>query len=218
MNRVSKSNHALNHKTVLSTDNTQHATSFDSENTGKMADISQKPTMQEVKETAAMVEEDALSTMEIVPVGDSKKSTWGMVLQYRIAVLWSAFMGLAAINWGMDVLLSNGVISVPSFQRDFGYKFQNAYIISASWQIAFNTAASIGGFFGAIGSGYLADRIGKKMTLSVGCVVSIGAVFIQIFARGPGMLMAGKVRSHSILEEYLINRHSSSMAFHWVAS
>lgn len=75
--------------------------------------------------------------------------------------------------------------------------FQNAYIISASWQIAFNTASSISGFFGAVGSGYLADRIGKRMTLAVGCVVSIGAVFIQIFAGQPGTLMAGKVRSHS---------------------
>ncbi|KAH8679073.1 general substrate transporter [Tricladium varicosporioides] len=116
-----------------------------------------------------------------------------MLKLYKAAVLWSAFIGLAGINWGMDVLLSNGVISVPSFQRDFGYVFNGAYIISASWQIAFNTAASIGGFFGAIGCGYLADKIGKKWTLAIACIVSIGAVIVQIFASKSGLLMAGKL-------------------------
>jgi hypothetical protein len=67
-----------------------------------MADNIQKPSVQEVKET---VEEDALNTTEIISADDSKKSTWEMVLQYRTAILWSAFMGLAAINWGMDVLV-----------------------------------------------------------------------------------------------------------------
>lgn len=173
-----------------------------------MAVNTSTPVINELKDR----EEDAMSINGIVPTYDSKKSTWELLSQYKAAIFWSAFMGLAAINWGMDVLvrlsaltvkgnfvltafqLSNGVISVPSFQKDFGYMFQNEYIISASWQIAFNTAASIGGFFGAIGSGYLADRMGKKLSLAVGCIVSIGAVFIQIFAGQPGTLMAGKVR------------------------
>jgi hypothetical protein len=37
---------------------------------------------------------------------ETKQSTWQMVLQYKTSVLWSAFMGLAAINWGMDVLVN----------------------------------------------------------------------------------------------------------------
>lgn len=89
--------------------------------------------------------------------------------------------------------LSNGVISVPSFQEDYGYLHNGVYIISAGWQIAFNTAASIGGFFGAIGSGYMADVLGKRITLGIACMISILAVFIQIFAGSKGVLMAGKL-------------------------
>ncbi|KAN0096053.1 MFS general substrate transporter [Hyaloscypha variabilis] len=92
-------------------------------------------------------------------------STWQLVLQYRAAVLWSAFMGLAAINWGMDVLLADHL---------------QYFIIY--W-----------GFFGAIGSGYLADRLGKRMTLGIGCIVSIGAVFMQIFAAQAVTLLVGKL-------------------------
>lgn len=35
-----------------------------------------------------------------------KLTTWQMVLRHRGAILWSAFVGLAGINWGMDVLVS----------------------------------------------------------------------------------------------------------------
>ena len=54
----------------------------------------------EVKE---VVEEGM--TSEESSVDETKQSTLQMVLQYKKAVLWSAFMSLAAINWGMDVLV-----------------------------------------------------------------------------------------------------------------
>ncbi|TVY81109.1 General alpha-glucoside permease [Lachnellula suecica] len=134
-----------------------------------------------------------VSRTEISSAHSVQLSTWQLALKYKTAVFWSAFIGLASINWGMDTLLSNGVIAVPSFQRDFGYDFHGKYIISASWQIAFNTASSIGGFFGAIGAGYLASKLGNKRALAIACIISIGGVFIQMFARSSGLLMAGKV-------------------------
>lgn len=32
-----------------------------------------------------------------------KFSTWQMVKDYKVAVLWSGFFALAAVNWGMDI-------------------------------------------------------------------------------------------------------------------
>jgi len=55
------------------------------------------------------VVEEGIMTEEESSVDETKQtsaSTWKMVLQYKTAVLWSAFIGLAAINWGMDVLVS----------------------------------------------------------------------------------------------------------------
>jgi SP family general alpha glucoside:H+ symporter-like MFS transporter len=85
------------------------------------------------------------------------------------------------------------VISVPPFQKDFGHLFENKYIIRAPWQIAFNTASSTGGLFGALTSGYLADNWGMRLTLGLGCILSIGAVLMQVFAAQAGVLLAGKV-------------------------
>jgi SP family general alpha glucoside:H+ symporter-like MFS transporter len=207
MNSIFVPNSTVYHKTAPSPDRSEDAIFDDSNSEGDvMAGNIEAGNTHEVKE---VVETDI--TGEESALDETKLSTWQMVIRYKPAVLWSAFMGLAAINWGMDVpvsptlhlstsytddiQLSNGVISVPSFQKDFGYLFENQYIVSYSWQIAFNTSSSIGGFFGAIGSGYLADRLGKRMTLGLACIVSIGAVFIQIFAAQPGTLLAGKVSS-----------------------
>lgn len=46
----------------------------------------------------------------------------------------------------------------------------------------------------------MADWVGKKKTLWAACVISVVAVFIQIFALQAGVLMAGKVRRNRILK------------------
>ena len=43
---------------------------------------------------------------EVSSVEAEQLSTWQMVLKYRGAILWSAFIGMAGINWGIDVLVS----------------------------------------------------------------------------------------------------------------
>ncbi|PBP20615.1 general substrate transporter [Diplocarpon rosae] len=126
-----------------------------------------------------------------------------MASQYRVALTWSTFLGFAAINWGMDTLLSNGVIAVPAFQKQFGYEFDGQHIISARWQVAFNSAGSVGGCIGAIASGYLADKIGKRFALGIGCLISIGAVSVQILAGQPGTLLIGKLINGFSLGSFL---------------
>jgi hypothetical protein len=64
-----------------------------------MADQSSKPGNHEKTVIESEHASQASSTH------DSKKSTWQMVVQYRTAISWSAFMGLGAINWGLDVLV-----------------------------------------------------------------------------------------------------------------
>jgi hypothetical protein len=52
------------------------------------------------------VVEDEMMSEESSVDKSKQSSTLQMILQYKTAVFWSAFMGLAAINWGMDVLVS----------------------------------------------------------------------------------------------------------------
>lgn len=66
-----------------------------------MAGKSGNSSSHEVKEVVE-VEQTSQQSLAV----DRKKSTWQMAIQYKSAVLWSAFMGLGAINWGLDVLVS----------------------------------------------------------------------------------------------------------------
>jgi hypothetical protein len=68
---------------------------------GEMAGIIDPTDSNEVKSVAEVEITGRPSSVE-----DGKKSTWQMVTQYRPAITWAAFMGLGAINWGMDVLVS----------------------------------------------------------------------------------------------------------------
>ena len=95
---------------------------------------------------------------------------------------------------GYDAQIGGGLLASPQFRKDFGYVSKNGqYILPADWQAAFNSASSIGGFFGGITCGYVSDRYGRCKTLGLACVVSIGAVFIQFFADSNGLLLTGKI-------------------------
>jgi SP family general alpha glucoside:H+ symporter-like MFS transporter len=91
--------------------------------------------------------------------------------------------------------MSTSTISIATFQRDFGYEFEGEYIISSRWQIGFNSASYVGQSFGAIISGYMADRVGKRLTMGMACLLSIVAVFVQVFARSSVVLLIGKVHT-----------------------
>lgn len=107
--------------------------------------------------------------------------------------------------------LSQGIIAVPSFQKNFGERLISSasvdYYVTYSWQTAFNVTSYIGGLFGAILSGYLADIIGKRWTLAGACILSIGAVFLQVFAHHhhPEILLIGKVRIQPYLPKYTLD-------------
>ena len=53
---------------------------------------------------------------------------------YPAAIGWSAFVSLGVIMLAFDPQLIGNLFAIPQFQRDFGYQFEDGYIISAPWQ------------------------------------------------------------------------------------
>lgn len=65
---------------------------------------SQEAEMKEILET----EEQHLRNRDGAARGGLEdRATWQMVKRYRASVMWSAFVGMAGVNWGMDVLVRN---------------------------------------------------------------------------------------------------------------
>ena len=63
--------------------------------------------MKELHDIQYISEEELAESRSVVPVQEIKQSIWQMVAQqYKPSILWSAFMGLAAIHSGTDVSVS----------------------------------------------------------------------------------------------------------------
>lgn len=97
--------------------------------------------------------------------------------------------------WGYDVLLSHGLSSIPGFQQDFGVVDGDGggFVVERKWQVLFSTTPYIGGIFGSIIAGYAADRWGTKNPLATTCIISTGAIFIQIFSEDAVTFLIGKL-------------------------
>lgn len=66
-----------------------------------------------MKETQVNVSEEPIASVTTLQSHGEREdvSTWEMVKRHKVAVVWSGFFALAAINWGMDIQVSKRFIS-----------------------------------------------------------------------------------------------------------
>lgn len=124
---------------------------------------------------------------------------------YRNAMLYSLFFCLSAILWGYDMQISGGLLAAPEFRAVFGYtQSDGTTFLSAEWQAAFNMIATVGGMCGTLLCGFISPYVGRRMTLTIACVISSGSIFLQFFAFTPGVLLAGKLINGISLGMFLV--------------
>ncbi|KAI9738370.1 MAG: hypothetical protein M1834_008873 [Cirrosporium novae-zelandiae] len=123
---------------------------------------------------------------------------------YPTAIGWSLFFSLGVIMCAFDPQLLGNLYATPAFQKDFGYKYQGEYIISAPWQTGLSMGNPIGQVVGALFAGYPMEWYGRKKTFAV-CVAGTAAcVFIQFFARSLQVLLVGELLGGLILGTYTV--------------
>ncbi|KAF2265073.1 general substrate transporter [Lojkania enalia] len=107
--------------------------------------------------------------------------------------LMCVFAAFGGILFGYDSGYINGVLGMNYFKQEFGHVAYNGYLYY-TWEKSLITAIlSAGTFFGALCAGTIADRIGRRTTIIVGCgVFSIG-VALQIASTAVGLLVAGRL-------------------------
>ncbi|WWC61109.1 uncharacterized protein I303_103687 [Kwoniella dejecticola CBS 10117] len=145
------------------------------------------------------------NTLEIAAKEEKAVGTLQAIKVYRHAFLWCLFCGIGAILWGYDVQISSGLLSTPLFRHDFGYEYKGEDVIPARWQSAFNSVGSIGGMFGGVAVGWIADRIGRRASIAVASLISIIAIFIQFFCppHQNALLLVGKLINGLSLGMYI---------------
>ncbi|KAL2858521.1 general substrate transporter [Aspergillus pseudoustus] len=116
---------------------------------------------------------------------------------YWRSIAWVLY-GLAVVfGYGIDGVVASNLISIPIFREHYGEKFETtgtvSYIISATWLAIFNGVSQATAVVGAYAAGYLAEKIGRRYTNLVSCIISMGGVAAQYASNGSlGVITAGK--------------------------
>ena len=118
---------------------------------------------------------------------------WQAVQQYPTATFWALFISIAVIMSGYDGQIIFSFYALPAFQRKYGHLVEGSYEVSAPWQTALGMGNPIGQVVGALASGWPMEKFGRRWTMAVCCLWSIGFVFMQFFANSLSILCVGEI-------------------------
>ena len=121
---------------------------------------------------------------------------------YRPAIGWSLLFSLGVIMAGFDPQIISTLAAIPQFQKDFGDPFNGSYLIPAKWQSAFNLGVPVGQVVGSFCAGYPLERIGRRWTLAVCCIISCLAVAVQFSAQKKPQLLVAELINGIVLGAY----------------
>ncbi|KAF3394167.1 Alpha-glucosides permease MPH3 [Penicillium rolfsii] len=129
---------------------------------------------------------------------------WEAMRLYWPAIGWGLFMNLATVLKGMDGGIVKSLVGLDVFKHTYGYEYEGSYILAAKWLSAFNYANLIGGIIGALCSGYVYNRFGPRIMITICSCMSIACIFLQFFSHTPGQLFAGQLINGIVIAFYPI--------------
>lgn len=108
-------------------------------------------------------------------------------------IAWCMYSFFVCILFGFDGLAGGIVVSIAKFREDFGELFEGAYVVDAGWQLGWTGATLagmiIGGFLASGGVNYL----GRRITLGISYIVSIGGICFQYYCSTPAQFFGSKL-------------------------
>lgn len=130
------------------------------------------------------------------------------------SVLWCAYALLVLTLSSYDNQAGGVFLSIPAFRKDFGYAFEGNYVLYAKWQSAYTggpcasyvlqvlpqwkrccvnlLTQSCRAVMGALGSSYIADKIGRKITYLCAFVFMLVGITLEVVATTNPVFFAGK--------------------------
>lgn len=124
------------------------------------------------------------------------------------AYLIVAFAAFGGIFFGYDTGWMGGVLAMPYFIKQYtGLEYPedtgltgqalkdytSHFVVSPSQTSLTTSILSAGTFFGAIIAGDLADFIGRRLTIILGCLIFIVGGILETASTGLGVMVAGRL-------------------------
>lgn len=122
---------------------------------------------------------------------------------YRPAIGWSFLFSLGVIMAGFDPQLVGTLIAIPRFQHDFGVQLPDgSFVVQAQWQSAFNLGVPVGQVIGSFGVGYPLEKIGRRWTLAICCMITCLAVALQTSSQNRPQILIAELVNGVVLGAY----------------
>ncbi|KAG9648220.1 putative glucose transporter rco-3, partial [Aureobasidium melanogenum] len=123
-------------------------------------------------------------------------ATTSDVNQIEAPVTWKAYLicafaSFGGIFFGYDSGYINGVTGSPVFVEII--EGAGATSLTGSHNSLITSILSAGTFFGALIAGDVADTIGRRWTVIIGCMIYIVGVILQVASHGLGLIVAGRL-------------------------
>jgi SP family general alpha glucoside:H+ symporter-like MFS transporter len=110
-------------------------------------------------------------------------------------LLWCLYALFVLVLSSFDNQAGGVVLSIPQFRKDFGSPYNGDYVLSAKWQSAYSGAPVLSSIIGLLLSGWLADRIGRKRTLTIGYLIIFVSITIETLSTSNLVFFVGKFLS-----------------------
>jgi MFS family permease len=101
----------------------------------------------------------------------------------------------AAVLFGYDTIVNGAAISMPGFILYFGEKNASGLYLPSLWTSLWTSMSALAQALAATGTGFLADRIGRKWSGCIAGVISLAGATVQYTAHTRSALLGGKIVS-----------------------
>jgi MFS family permease len=95
--------------------------------------------------------------------------------------------------FGYDTIVNGASISMPAFMMYFGEKDATGLYLPSLWTALWTSMSALAQALSATGTGYLADRIGRKWAGVIAGVISLVGATVQYTAQTRSSLLGGKI-------------------------
>ncbi|KAK7418467.1 hypothetical protein QQX98_003959 [Neonectria punicea] len=123
---------------------------------------------------------------------DHNESPLQAIRKRPMAFLWCVYAIYVLILTSFDNQAGGIVIGIPQFRKDFGSAFGDDYVLPAKWQSAYSGAPVASAVVGSLGSGWIADKIGRKFTYIIGYIIIFAAITVETVSTTNEVFFAGK--------------------------
>ncbi|KAJ5751889.1 hypothetical protein N7520_008806 [Penicillium odoratum] len=117
------------------------------------------------------------------PAVDEELTALQTVKQHPKAIIYCFCMSICTFVYGFDLIIINVVTAMPAFQVAFGDSTgDGSYTLPAQWLSLWSSMVSVGIMGGAYATGPIADRIGSRILMIFGGLLTIGGALICTFS------------------------------------